>query len=272
MWGMEVDLSRLTFDEKKHIYYLDGEKKLTGVTSVIDATSAKPQLIQWASNENTAFIKANAVVQEMVPVAQYTKQDVGAPKKTYLVSEELLEEARTAHTRKKDKAASTGTDVHALVEAYINSCISQNAGKPMDVPLERVQPFIDWALENVDVFLAAEQRLYSEKLWLAGTCDFIAIMGGKLTIGDLKTYPKMWGPEAFIQMGAYSRMYTEMSGEKAEQSIVVRMCDPEDERLKKYGGKPFNTYQRFALAADEEEFLRRLKSYRYKENFVSPKD
>lgn len=242
--------SRLEFDEKKHAYKLDG-KLLSGVTTVISSTSAKDNLINWAANMAVDYLIENP--------GQY-------------------QEARTAHTRRKDKASQKGTDTHAVVEQYILRCIA-GGGEPF-IPMSdldqatyvEILPFTGWAMANVSKFVAAEQRLYSEKYGYAGTCDFVALMGGKLTIGDLKTFPKMWSADAFIQMGAYSLAWRELTGESPEQSVVVKMCDPTDERLKKYGGKAFAVYPRYALEEDEDMFLTRLKMYRYNQNFVSPKE
>jgi hypothetical protein len=248
------DVSRLEFDAKKHCYKLDG-KLLSGVTSIIDGTSSKQNLIGWAANMAVDYLIAASEDRELIP--------------------EDFQDARTAHTKKRDKAASKGTDAHALVEKWINDCITQNSGEPIEMMLgyaETMRPFVVWAIENVDRFIAAEQRLYSETHGYAGTCDFVAIIDGKLTIGDLKTFPKMWSADAFIQMGAYSNAWRELTGQRPEQSVVVKMCDPEDERLKKYGGNAFSVYPRYALEEDEEMFLLRLKMYRYNENFVSPKE
>lgn len=270
------DTSRLVFDDKKHAYKLDG-KLLSGVTTIISETSSKGALVQWAANMACEYIES----ERKDWLSEYSKG------KNRLTMEEWatdllparIQEARTAHARKRDKSATKGTDTHALVEQYINFCLKHGGRtSPVDNlfaengPMQTIATFIHWAQENVDQFIAAEQRLYSETHGYAGTCDFIAIMDGKLTIGDLKTFPKMWSADAFIQMGAYSLAYKEMTGEQAEQSIVVKMCDPEDERLKKYGGKSFATYPRYVLGEDEDMFLTRLKMYRYNENFVSPKE
>lgn len=256
------DTSRLEFDAKKHAYKLEG-RLMTGVTTVIDGTSSKANLIGWAANCAVEYVKENA-------------RPIETTEATYYEFLQVLEEARTAHTRKKDKAASKGTDTHALVEKYILICLEENSGRPDEWPLvewmEPIRPFVDWAVANVDRFLAAEQRLYSETHAFAGTCDFVAIIDGKLTIGDLKTFPKMWSADAFIQMGAYSICWQELTGERPQQSVVVKMCDPEDERIKKYGNKPFAVYPRYALEEDEDMFLTRLKMYRYNQNFVSPKE
>lgn len=266
------NVDRLTFDEKKHAYKLDG-RLMSGVTTIISETSSKGALVQWAANMACDHIKKNAT--ERVPI------DGHAGWLYYEVTSDVIEEARTAHAKKRDKAANKGTDTHALVEEYILRVIDRCEGNPKPFPgvgnstidpNNPIKPFITWAQDNVDRFLAAEQRLYSETHGYAGTCDFVAIIGGKLTIGDLKTFPKMWSADAFIQMGAYSLAWTELTGTRPEQSVVVKMCDPSDERLRKYGGSAFSVYPRYALAEDEDMFLTRLKMYRYNENFVSPKD
>lgn len=252
--------SRLEFDEKKHAYKLDG-KLLSGVTTIIDGTSSKQNLIGWAAN-----MACDKVAELWTPNEPHAPELIKA----------ILDEARTAYAKKRDKAASKGTDTHALVESYVLHCIEKENGKPQfhrtKEEFVSIGEFIHWSIQNVERFIAAEQRLYSEKHGFAGTCDFVAIIDGKLTIGDLKTYPKMWSADAFIQMGAYSLAWKELTGEPPQQSVVVKMCDPADERLKKYGGSAFSVYPRYALEEDEDMFLTRLKMYRYNENFVSPKD
>jgi len=208
------DTSRLAFDEKKHAYSLDG-RLMSGVTSVIDGTSSKANLINWAANMAVDYVSENARVDEINHGFDITAWET------------LLKEARTAHTRRKESAGQKGTDTHALVEDFILKCIS--SGGLDDVPFDpSIMSFANWAMANDVKFIAAEQRLYSEKHDFAGTCDFVAIIDGKLTIGDLKTFPKMWSADAFIQMGAYSIAWEELTGSKPAQSVVVKMCDPED--------------------------------------------
>lgn len=264
------DTSRLQFDNKKHAYTLDGKKLLSGVTTVISETSSKSNLIQWAANMAVDYVDANILDRAFPHVSEgvYNPTELDA----------VLFEARTAHARKRDGAASKGTDTHALVEEYINTCIYERKNLPefganqIWEQNEAIQSFIDWATANKVVFIAAEQRLFSEKYGYAGTADFFAMIDGKLTVGDLKTFPKMWSADAFIQCGAYANAWKELTGEQIAQSVVVKMCDPEDERLKKYGGKAFSVYPRYAIEEDEQMFLKRLDIYRYNQNFVSPRE
>lgn len=265
------DTSRLVFDEKKHCYKLDG-KLLSGVTSVISGTSSKDNLIGWAANMAVDYVKDIGVSAEHFIYDELALSPELEGLDQYLVIAKTgLDDARKAYARKRDKSASKGTDTHGIVEQYINCCLEEGGVPLLSGPIA-IDPFIQWALKNVDRFIAAEQRLYSETHGYAGTCDFVAIIDGKLTIGDLKTFPKMWSADAFIQMGAYSLAWNELTGERPQQSVVVKMCDPNDERLKKYGGNAFSVYPRYALEEDEDMFLTRLKMYRYNENFVSPKD
>lgn len=235
------DISRLRYDHAKHAYSLDDGRLLQGVTSVLDGTSSKSGLIQWAANCAVDFIKEYGI--------------------------EKAEEARTAWTKKRDSAGQKGTDVHALVEEYILECIA-NGGKPIFATKhEEVKPFMEWAVANDVTFLASEQQLYSAKHMFAGTADFICILNGKLTIGDLKVKAKIWGTDPYTQCGAYSLMWTELTGEAPEQTVIIKMIDPNDERVKKYKNPPFEVLPRYAIREDEEEFLRRLASYRYQKNF-----
>lgn len=268
------NVERLTFDAKAHAYKLDGTKLLTGVTSVLDGTSAKSNLIQWAANMAVDYIKnAAEVTEEEVKEVGWGDET----HKIYSVLEEVLEDARTAHTRHKEKAGTKGTDMHAEVERYILFCIETNGGKPVVEAPHFVNcglsPFIDWAQGEVKYFLAAEQRLYDEENAVGGTADFFYVsVNDELTTGDLKTFAKMWSPDAFVQTGIYSRMWRLLTGNQPVKSVVVRMCDPADPRLKKYNMPPFAVYPRYALEEDEQMFLKRLELYRYNQNFVSPKE
>lgn len=258
------DTTRLSFDSKKHAYTIDG-KLLSGVTSVISGTSSKDNLIGWAANMAVDYLLEHSKQSEYY---------------RYIDGEEIWKEARTAYAQKRDRAGEKGTDTHSVVEEYILHCLNgdgETGGKGFPFiasyfpRYKEIEPFANWAIENVEYFVAAEQRLFSETHGYAGTCDFVAMIDGKLTIGDLKTFPKMWNADPFIQCGAYSLAWKEMTGESPEQTVIVKMCDPEDERIKKYGGTAFAVYPRQAMEEDEEMFLTRLKMYRYNQNFVSPK-
>lgn len=217
------------FDKKEHIYTLDG-KPLTGVTTVLKVI-AKPALIQWAANEAVKYIKENCT-----PV--YITEDNPIYEGVY---EEVLEEARLAHRKKKKEAGEKGTDVHAYIEAFITSAINIGQGfisprahsKAEGVKFEpnnvselakiQVQKFCDWALDKNVRFLSCEQQVYSEKHWIAGTYDFIAEIDGKKFVGDIKTSNAIYGREYFAQTAAYRLMLEEKGETGFTGSVVVRL-------------------------------------------------
>src|SRR6202000_1231661 len=85
--------------------------------------------------------------------------------------DEVAEAAKKAHASKRDKAADAGTDVHALIETYIKSCIETNKGIALAHnvnELPQVSKFIDWAMQNGVVFYESEKKLYSPSEKFAG--------------------------------------------------------------------------------------------------------
>lgn len=199
--------------EINHNYYADseGKKPYMGITSVLRVI-AKPALIQWAANMVDEHIRAN--ISYAIP-----GEDGGL----WAIKPSVIEEARTAHTKKKEQAGSEGTNVHALIEVLINDAIKNNNGfmdkSEHDIP--QVAVFIEWASTNKVRFLASEKRLVSTSLWVAGTADFIAEINGQLMIGDVKTNNSGIYPEHKMQASAYAYMALEMGLYKEFDGIVV---------------------------------------------------
>lgn len=252
------DVSKLSFDARKHAYTFEG-RVFSGVTTVLNATSDKSQLINWSANMAVDYLIGVGIPMDEGEFITVTKKE--------------LEEARKAHTRKKEAAGTKGTDAHALVEEYVLHCINSNAGEPLRAESGQIQPFVDWAMGEVKQFIAAEQKLYDEGNAVAGTADFFYISkNDELVAGDLKTFARMWSIDPFHQLGAYSKMWSLLTGNIPTKSVVVKMCDPSDERLQKYGGKSFATYERFAIEEDIEGFYARLKLHRQYQNYAVPKE
>jgi len=188
-------MDRFKFDPKKHCYTLDG-KPLQGVTTVLGVI-AKPMLIGWAARMTADWIRANCDWTQSNP-----------DNRTYTVNELELLDASKAHSKKKTDAGNRGTDVHALVEDYIKRCINDNGGVAIEESSgdPMADKFIQWARSNDVIFHESEKKMYSEKLWLAGTCDFTCTIKGKKFVGDLKTMKKMWDRVPHFQTAAYMMM------------------------------------------------------------------
>lgn len=198
--------SRYEFDKVKHIHTLDG-KPLTGVTIVLSVIS-KPALIQWAANMAVEYIKDHATVRG---------------EKTSIIPNSILDEAKTAHAKKRDKAGDWGTEVHAWIENWVMSQIldSGEVKLPSDEFKQMAcQNFVTWAIGNKVIFKESEKNIYSEGMWIGGIVDLVAEIDGKIWICDIKTSSGIY-PEAFFQMSAYDMCLKEMGLYKDIEGHIV---------------------------------------------------
>lgn len=226
-----------TFEEKGHKHLWDG-KRMTGVTTVLGVI-AKPALISWAANCAVDYI-----LNDVIPTKdeEEYKVKVGVFKK-------LCEEARKAHTVKKDKAADIGTLVHAACEAYIKG----NQEVVLDEQgMKMFNNFKKWATDNKVKFIESEKHLYSESMFLAGIVDGVVEIDGQTWIMDIKTSSGIYA-EAFYQMAGYQVLWEEMGlPEKITGHIVVN--------LKKDG--TFDEKRSVSNEDNKEAFLSAYKIYK----------
>jgi genome maintenance exonuclease 1 len=129
-----------------------------------------------------------------------------------------------------EAAANRGTDLHAVLESYLKN---EPLPFPED-PRSRVRIMFNRmkrVLSKVDNIVAQEIPLYSDILGVAGRCDCIAEYNNVLSIVDFKgatkAKKKSWIKSYFLQTTAYSLMFEERTGIKAEQ-IVIFMLGEED--------------------------------------------
>ena len=223
------------FDSVKHVYTLDG-RPLTGVTTILGVIN-KPALVAWAAKMSTEYISGNCPWDE--------------EKKAYIVPEDALELAKSAHRRKKEDAGEKGTDLHALVESWVNSQITGNVSDKDYTPIEK---FIEWAKQENIRFLESEKRMYSRNWWLAGTADLIFEKDGKKYIGDVKTYAKIWDRVPFFQCAGYANFYEEMSEGKDHIDGYCVL------RLSKDGS--FESKWSFDVEGDTKAFFAAVELYR----------
>jgi len=195
-------MPNFTFDEKEHVYTLDG-KPLQGVTTILRVIS-KPALIQWSANCAVDFIET-------------------AVKSGLELTDQIYKDARLAHRKKKEKAGEEGTDAHSLIELMIKNAIEKNGGYILETETginTILDSFVKWANENKVKFLASELRLYSREHWYAGTADMVCEIGGKLYVGDVKTGSAIY-PEYFIQTSAYAHALVEMGLYEQFGGVVI---------------------------------------------------
>jgi hypothetical protein len=126
------------------------------------------------------------------------------------------------------KAAARGTQVHAIIEKYLNNEEDYAEGYLPHIiqSLENLKPLLD---KHVTKIYGLEVPLYSDHLQLAGTCDCIAEWDGVPTIIDFKTSrrPKKKANigSYFMQLAAYAVMWEERTGMPIQQTRIVMDVD-----------------------------------------------
>jgi hypothetical protein len=192
------------FSEMGHIHWL-GDKRLTGITTVLQVISKGDALTQWSANEAVKYI-------DEVFEKQLAEQPVESDFLLFLADnwKQIMEEAKVAHKKKKEDAGQAGTDVHAIIEQIIKKAIKENGGfigmNVYDNP--QIQHFMDWQFNNKVKFLDCELHLYSEVHFLGGICDFVCEMNNEVWIGDIKTGAGIYS-EHFFQTAGYQIMLEE---------------------------------------------------------------
>lgn len=193
-----------SFNKERHHHSLDG-KPLFGVTTVLGVI-AKPMLIQWSANMAVKHIEDNFPTAEQV-MNGFKFSD-------------LFKEAKTAHNKKKTDAGSIGTDAHSVIENYIKNDVVYTGDNEQIYKM--FGHFYKWAKKNNVQFIASEQNVWSEVLWIGGIVDFICTINGKRYLGDIKTGSGIY-PEHFLQMAAYDLCLQEMGNEPAYGYIVLNL-------------------------------------------------
>lgn len=144
----------ILFYPNSHRYKVNGEsvKSVTKVLSVIN----KPQLIQWAVNLAKAYLKAQLIDGN-------------------IITDQLIDEACSLHTKTKDEAADTGKIIHAWIEEFAKAKIS---GEKKVIPLPEqdqaangVLGFMEWYKNHQIEFTFSEKLVYSRKNNYVGTSD-----------------------------------------------------------------------------------------------------
>ena len=200
---------RFVSENNQHLHQIlvDGEwKNLTGCTTVLSVI-AKPALIQWAANMAVDYVENNSVIIDRLGIDSL-------PERVYEIEISKLEEARKAHTKRKEKAGDYGTKTHEEIEKIIKGAIDVFEGKIPKYTLpdesKSIQNFRNWAEENNVKFLESELHVHSKEMFTGGIVDFICEIEGQVWVGDIKTSGSGIYPEHFAQIAGYQLMLNEM--------------------------------------------------------------
>lgn len=196
-----------TFDEASHTYQLDGHL-LTGVTTVLGVRN-KEFLMWW-----TVKLMYETLLPKLGDVQGITKTKW----------EEILLEAKKAHTVRKKDALESGKIAHDVIEKYIKDKI-QGFKTPMLVPIEderakaSFEAFKAWEGANNVEWLASEVKLCDKETSIAGTVDAVANINGITTVLDFKTSNQI-SEDVALQTAAY-------------EFLVHKNCDDPERKLQR---------------------------------------
>ncbi|MGY5149273.1 MAG: PD-(D/E)XK nuclease family protein [Candidatus Nitrosopumilus sp. bin_68KS] len=160
-------------------------------------------------------------------------------------------ENEPAHEYITAQAQDIGTQSHKIIENYLSNVLSLEEFDLLPIAhFNNLKPY----LENISNVISIEQRMYSDKLKVAGTSDLIAKYNGEISIIDYKTKrkPQMdeYMYEYYLQTTCYAQMFQEVTGQKINQVVIlvssekntrqefIKSCDdyiePVNERIEKY--------------------------------------
>jgi hypothetical protein len=123
------------------------------------------------------------------------------------------------------KAADEGTQVHEMIESYLNNeelnFLSSN-GDPLYNPniWQMFLKFVEWWETYKPTLLETEVHLFSDKLKVAGTCDLVCEIEDELWIIDFKTSNSIQTTYE-LQTAIYSECYEECFGKKADRQGIL---------------------------------------------------
>lgn len=189
------------FDTTEHLHLLDG-KPLTGTSSVGNVLAKN--LTWWAAELSAIECletgeKIETIREEYLSACNSgdKKKGIDALQKKY----PIFKKARFAHFDKKNKTAEEGTDLHAELEDYVKTMMRLKPGREWD---SKIKPFMLWASENIDEFLASEAHCYESNLFVGGITDCVArLKDGSLAVIDFKSSKEVYKNHA-IQAGGYA--------------------------------------------------------------------
>jgi hypothetical protein len=143
---------------------------ITGETA-ISVTNAiksldKPALVPWA-----AKMAAEYAVKNWDTLAGLDER-------------ERVDLIKGAHRRRADSAADLGTAVHDVIDRWVTG--EAMPDWPADVA-PFMDQFLDFLVARSPDFLRTEVTVWNRTHGYAGTFDWLAYIGGRLTLGDTKT-------------------------------------------------------------------------------------
>jgi len=135
-----------------------------------------------------------------------------------------------------ENSRARGTILDAMVMSYLGNEYHRvyspdGPGNEAWTMFESLEPF----LQNINNIHFLQPMLYSEKLGTAGSADIIAEYNDVLTVIDIKNSRKPRTPAMivtyYLQVTAYALMYSEMTGNKVANGLVLMAVEDDATQL-----------------------------------------
>lgn len=204
LYGGQVEID---FYPKSHRYKLIETKEwLPSPSSVNNKLDKSGALIPWA----VGCFK-DKMHELMGDGVNFTYDDVTS----------MLKVAETAHTEKKEAAASVGSVVHLYAEhGALPDEYDELSDEDKDRADKAMTSFDDWKKENVPEMIKSEFLVYSQKHKYVGTADGLAEIDGKKYLIDYKTSKGIYTSHLY-QVSAYLKAFEEEHGVKLDGAMIV---------------------------------------------------
>jgi hypothetical protein len=191
-------------------------KPVEGVTTILSIIN-KQALVPWASKTAAYYFRDTV------------KAALAAGESPNLNA--IAEDAKKAHNAVSTKGKRAGTVGHAIAEALLlNKTVTMPTDPELRAQAESVQRafmgFMDYFKPET---IAVEEAFYSLRYGYAGKFDYLAKINGKVVLIDFKTTnPSYFNPngiyaEYFAQLGAYEIGYSEMTGAKIDEVMIINL-------------------------------------------------
>ena len=212
-------------DEKgEHLHALNG-RPLLGSSTVIGILAKN--LAWWAAELAAVECLEKG---ELIPTIreEYLAACASSDKKSAIDALQkkypAFKKARFAHYTDKNTKAKKGTDMHAECERFVKDHMNGVLGE-YD---KKIQPFVDWAILEVDHFIWSEGNCYSEELWVGGIsdCGYVS-KKGKVGIIDFKSSREAYLSQ-FLQIALYDIEIAENGILDKGGNLVCKLEKPVD--------------------------------------------
>ena len=123
------------------------------------------------------------------------------------------------------KAAEEGTQVHEMIEEYLNGAelkFLDKTGHPQYKPdvWQMFLRFVEFWETHKPKLIETEVHLFSDELKVAGTCDMVCEINDELWVIDFKTSNQIQTTYE-LQTAVYTQCYKECYGKEAQRNGIL---------------------------------------------------